>query len=792
MKKRFLLLLLSATIAAADDTVILPVVRSLTVQPGRTEVVKFTLTAAQLAGRPALRFEARLDHQALAGSTYALRLALNGAALEADRLVNKPAETQMMSGMILAWYGQGAFRIVCSPDYQAANRDDHPACLIGGHAYDFILDVADRLRVGENVLTLSHTAPTITNPVVLRDVALVEPPERVASPVDAPAPTGPLPRCEPAPVGPVSYRLTPLPHGGMAVEVGGRRFVLRSAFSYPNAGWNTLSDTRGAGEEAGWQPVVEPTAEGLRVRAKDASFRVERTVTRHDERLEVADKLTNLTEADLHLGMRHAVVLAGLTEVTVTVHGLTARIPRVADRGGDNPTVLVRSGTPAVGVVAEDDVLRAQCAQQADPDLGEAGLLDHFFMLRPRAEYVVRWSVYPLPDGEYFSFVNAIRRTWATNFTVPGPFAFVPHPSNIGDQVTDLRAWLDLAALKVVGLQIPNPRPLELAHGLAYLNEPAEQQRLKAQADELRRLAPDLKILHYVDVYLTRDETAPERYPDDRHLGPDGKQYAYAPGSWKPPFWLFCPTLANAYGQAMAGYYDLCLDRLGFDGIYWDEMSRSAQLVIDNAEDGFSAYPNLQTMTIARKVALVPLYCRDFQEHHARRLLDAGKVLIANGQPETETLTRLRFPRFVEAWHPTNLRNAHLYCPLGLGSPDRIRHEDDLAVNIRENLEQGGLWYYYLGWSRVKLTRRTITEHMFPFTPIELRAGMLYGRERILTSRSGLFGWGDRSPRRVYVYDRKGVCQPDFAAPTRDLDGKLYTELRLPGGWLAAVVREAR
>lgn len=793
MKKRSLLLLLLATIAAADETVILPVAETVTVLPGQAQTVKFDLTAAHLARRPALRLEARLDHTALAGSTFAMRLSLNGPLVDGKRMLNKPPETQMMNGMVLAWYGQQAFRVVYSPDYQMANGTAHPSCLVDGHAYDFDLEVADLLKEGENILTIRHTAGDIVHALVLSDVALVEAPPRAVQPgaVGTPPPTGELPRCEPAPVEPVDYKLEPLAGGGFAVEVGGRRFVVRSALSYPNVGWNLL-DEAGGGGEAGWQPRVEATGGGLKVAAEGASYRLERTVTRADERIEVADRLSNRTDTDLHISLRHAVVLAGLSDLALTVHGLAARIPQTSDRGGDNPTVLVRSGIPAVGLVAEDDVLRVQCAQHADPALGEAGLLDHFFMLRPHAEYVLRWSVYPLPDGEYFSLVNAVRRAWGTNFTIPGPFAFVPHPTSIERELPDLSAWLHDTAVEVVSLQIPNPRPRELAHGLAYLHEPEEQERLKAQADQLRRLAPGLKVIHYLHSYITHDEAAPEQYPDDRHLGPDGQQYAYSPGGWKPPLWLFCPTADNAYGKAMRGYFDRCLDQLGFDGIYWDEMSRSAQLVIYNAEDGYSAFPDLKTMTVSRKVALVPLYSLGFREQEARRMLDAGKLLIANSEPDTETMTKLRFPRFVEAWHPTNLRNAHLYCPLGLGSPDRINSEDDIAANIRENLEQGGLWYYYLGWSRVKLTRRTITEQMFPFTPIELRAGTLYGRERILTSRSGLFGWGDRSARTVHVYDHLGVLQPDFTAPLRELDGKLYTELRLPGGWLAAVVREAR
>jgi len=64
------------------------------------------------------------------------------------------------------------------------------------------------------------------------------------------------------------------------------------------------------------------------------------------------------------------------------------------------------------------------------------------------------------------------------------------------------------------------------------------------------------------------------------------------------------------------------------------------------------------------------------------------------------------------------------------------------------------------------------------------------GEQRVLAAKSGLFGGGDDSEHRVFVRDEIGRRQEDSAAPTRTIDGATYTELRLPGGWLAAVERE--
>jgi hypothetical protein len=77
----------------------------------------------------------------------------------------------------------------------------------------------------------------------------------------------------------------------------------------------------------------------------------------------------------------------------------------------------------------------------------------------------------------------------------------------------------------------------------------------------------------------------------------------------------------------------------------------------------------------------------------------------------------------------------------------------------------------------------------FPITPIELRAGVVIGRERILTNRSGRFGWGDDSGATPYVFDGQGKRVPDPDVRKVRQGGKVFTELRMPGDHLAILVR---
>ena len=79
---------------------------------------------------------------------------------------------------------------------------------------------------------------------------------------------------------------------------------------------------------------------------------------------------------------------------------------------------------------------------------------------------------------------------------------------------------------------------------------------------------------------------------------------------------------------------------------------------------------------------------------------------------------------------------------------------------------------------------------MFPFTPIELHAGYVIGKERILTNRSGLFGWGDDALFDIYVFDRVGKQTEGGEGQRIVRNGRAYAELRIPEGFSAAVVRK--
>jgi hypothetical protein len=65
--------------------------------------------------------------------------------------------------------------------------------------------------------------------------------------------------------------------------------------------------------------------------------------------------------------------------------------------------------------------------------------------------------------------------------------------------------------------------------------------------------------------------------------------------------------------------------------------------------------------------------------------------------------------------------------------------------------------------------------HLFPFTPIELHSGYLLGKERIIATHSGNYGWrNERALAQVFRFDSQGKITPS------DFITQLGSEARTP------------
>jgi hypothetical protein len=152
-------------------------------------------------------------------------------------------------------------------------------------------------------------------------------------------------------------------------------------------------------------------------------------------------------------------------------------------------------------------------------------------------------------------------------------------------------------------------------------------------------------------------------------------------------------------------------------------------------------------------------------------------------------MVKLHFPRFVETGSISRCAAAHLFSPIALGDHLTERSERDAYRVMLRALDFGCVYYWYNDVTVIP-THPHLTHYMFPITPLELHEGYIMGRERIVTNRSGRFGWGDNSRHEVHVFDDQGCEVSGFKAPTVVESGMTLTELRLPEDYSAAVLRK--
>ncbi|MEW6356923.1 MAG: hypothetical protein AB1696_11385 [Planctomycetota bacterium] len=739
---------------------------------GKSAEMKFNTDWTPDGYRALLHFLGRMEAKRLSGSTHMLALHLNGERLTGERLANKDDALVMGSGAVGNWYGGRGWRLLYSPDYkQGDGPTDEAGCIVTGRAYEFLIDVTDLLKAGENTLLARHVADGPWNDVVLSDVSLIfrKPDELYAKPgIEPKPPEGPLVFIRPKAVGPVEFTAEIGLDGAITLAFGGKTYRIESDFTHKNE----------------W---AMQECDGKRMRARCKDYEIEREITPQPEHLDIRDTLKNLTEKDIGIVVTHTCRFDPTQAKEYRVGGLRPFVSAMRSHFTGNQTTFVSLDGGGLGLLPRDDVFKAHSDDFYEK--GAIGIEDRFFVLRPGTSCTMRWSVFPTPSGDYYDFINAARRALGVNFTFDGPMGFC-HYVRWMENITpeDAKQWADTRSLKYISGVIPkDPKTGRYDHGSAMLL-PGARDRLQLFRDTQKRIQkarPTAMGIQYFHCYISTEPGAADKFKDSVCLDANGKQQDYH----NPIYPLFVPSLTNSYGAAMQRVLDLLLDDVKFDGIYWDEMSQSCgRFVYDFPEwDGHTAQINREDGAIIRKMSEVTLIAQPFREAMVKRIMKGGRPLIANGPPVTETMMQYHFPRFTETGGLTHLYNVHLFTPIGLGDHLTEKTPLDIARQIRRHLDFGCVYYYYHFEPRLEYPM--LPEYMYPITPIELHDGYIIAKERILTNRPGIYGWGDRSAHEVHVFDETGK-EVSFAAKPIEKDNATWTELRLPRHYVAAIIRK--
>ncbi len=728
-----------------------PIVADLTLKQGEKKAFVFTAPATPKEREGVVALKARLQSPKVAGHNPGMRLLLNGTAVSGDRLLNKPAKVRSRGGAIWSMHAGERLTTWYSPDFQSPDLDAYYGLVDNVKPCEFVLKVTDLLKVGENTLTIEDVGQ-VQNPLVVGDVRLEfqmppPPPRKKAGP-----PTGPLEAYAPGPQR-TAFKAKDAGAGRLEVTVGGERFVVESRFSTPKPAW---------------------------VSGQNEFFDYRREVETRPDALVVRETFTNRTKENLGLMQRHEVSLGeGLKRLWLA--GLEQGGTSGAMSQPANPTAFAATAGHGVGLIALSDPFRVHVATYAAG--GKIGIADNNFVLRPGASHTAEWAIVPTAAPDYWQFLNAARRVMDANFTTDGGFAFfragrLTEPwsdPQTADFIHNKDARYVCASIPYIGGHV--------SHGTLF--QKADFAEFRRAFERRRKLVPGVKNLVYFHCFLDASPDAAQKFADSVQLRPDGKQGDYG----DPVYKLFLPLATNSFGPAVAKNVDIILDTIGAEGVYWDEHEYSAYTYhYGEPWDGVTGDIDPQKMTVTQRKSSVTLLTEAWRLAQAKRILARGP-LIGNGPPVTRAMAALKFPCFVETGSISHCAQAQLHSPIALGDHLTERTEKDAYGVMLGALDYGCVYHWYDDVHLIP-THYSLTRYMYPFTPVELHNGYVIGKERILTKKSGLFGWGDASQHEVHVFNDEGREVEGFKAPLVRRDGKTYTELRLAEDWSAAIVRK--
>jgi hypothetical protein len=774
------------------------------------------------ADRVCLSFRARIETRYRSGSATAMQVRVNGLPTSVERLRNKPPHYLFSSGQHAAWYSPGA--AAWAVTYYPFDRTD----VADGHAHLYVLDITNLLKPTGNALSFESLYDYVPDALVqVRDVRLLlhegferapdieDAPQTVSqglgrfrmkalgyhSGVEARLNTDLAYRPEVGTVVPrgdfaSDYKLTVDARGGIVIDVGGERYRSASWFRAGGGEWLSIGEE---GAAADWGTFA---VEGTAITCSAGDLELRRTVTRRDSHVEVRDRMTNSSDADLPVVVLNALdvgSVSGLREFRVSgmLQGRfwASTSPVEGRRTAATPVVYVERDASAIGLVIEDDAYRNQGSFMVWDST--VGLGDDMFYLAPRAEYTFVWKIYPLAEPGYYTFINALRRDWELFQRIPGLFGFV-HPGNDQRMYEDVRCanmdevaqWLQDTGIQIASTVVSAEPVRPHANRVLYGNEPIEWMRAGVGVfldwrSDMRERGVEVKCLPYLDAHivrLMRDRTLDdleERLPGCLIHDAWGDPVAYRSG------WLYntLPTLDNPSGKHLLEVLRLYMDEAGFDGIYLDEWDHSRSRVSFSHEDGMSALLD-EGGRIVRKVGIVPIMTRDFQVRFIEELVARDAVIFANQFDDTLTASQLPVVHFAE---PGGSYDSYLLAaaqcsrtPLSL----HVKATRGVWQDAKEFLKRGLLMCYY--WKY--LHGDHVLKRCFPITVREVWPGVVIGEDRIVTCASGTFTLSGDEPLTAYVYSGPDGTLSETVAANAEVAGHSAVELTLTDDQIAVVM----
>lgn len=764
------------------------------------EDLKLELPKTEEGQQVLLKVSALRYADKMAGYGYYVRYLLNGKPLNASlnriqaRLVNKDFFFRRPNGSEIYWnIGDGLWHTFFSPDFTTDAAQYGPK--LSEDPYTVVLDITDLIRQdAPNVFIARSMIPGSSN-------------ERIPIVVSAEIQTKKMPPSQQempksiALKGKASVQIAP--EGGFNLVFGDIQLPFESRYSFPGGGYNEFVTEPGEKGEEGWAPTITQISDNLwEVEAKGATYSLKRVVELHAHRVSVRDTITNLTAEPQGVLISHQLNFKEHPILSCRMSGLQ-NDSLESLYTPDNSTAFYPLDQSGLGIVLEDDVFRNQSLFFYDLKAQKTGIKNEVFALDANASYTGEWSVYWTPTSEYFDFINLVRNDWGSNIPVLGPYYFCSYHQLAGmtdEQVAELLKIHNPEYVIFWEVRTTEPSPkwdnkIVIGHGPGMLDSSLEGEieKLRTAIARIRRVAPDVKLsLYNIAFFMTPERPDDLKYQDSWVVDPDGKRRVSTYNNAKRvDFQPVFPTMENSFGKDYLKSMDFYLNDLGMDWIYWDESTgpgiTNSDVFIDttltnrstyNTWDGHTARINKRKKTIEQPFALLPLITRPLFADLMQKAEEKGSFILFNSSATTKQ--RIGMPSFVETqFTSTRAYNNHLNTPLAYGYGKPTMSELRRALN------------YGLIYARTHLDyESSIVEHFYPFTPIALHEGWVKGKERIITSLSGDYGWDKEAiSGQLLLWDAQGKLKETI--PVEKAPGEKVS-ITVPENGIAILERTAK
>ena len=594
-------------------------------------------------------------------------------------------------------------------------------------------------------------------------------------------------------------------NGAMRFPLGKEKVLLESFFTYPHAGKNLNAFSAGKKPQGAprWQPKIKKRQNGFTITAECAFYKLSRNISFTPSFIDISDTFENPGKDPVGIILKQQFYF-GKPASELRFGGIKTNPQFTVVNVGSpsNPTIFAAFKGNSLGLMLCDTVSRAHMTA------GGSRTGVHFgsrqLALDPGSRRTLNWRIYR-QTGDYWDFINQVRRDIGANFTIPGYGQFSATTYQRPDP--DCR----FVGNFLQALDRKRPRWIFTAPWFCYYDgsgyKTAEawlKTYRKVQQDFDTRFAGKLQGAKIVPQFETSIQPIPrkivmtkypehkDRYDTDGLMVNERGRYRYTRQ------WTVGRPVTNyrSYIVKDSNYYKKIFDGIkgameaGAGGIYFDIFAANSATY--DRHDGASGEIDPADFTLKRRYSRCLILEESAKRELVKYIHSKGGAVICNGFPAWQSMTSVPIMAFYECndLDFNALAAGHLCTPIGL-SLGWVRKEKrtgkDLIRAITGRLKAGGLFFAYITELVSGKDAYDAINLMYPITIEELHAGWIKGKERTIAAVPGIYTLSGKKPPEVVHFRADGSRNPAPAVPQRS--GEQWTvDLRnLPDGDFAVM-----